>query len=302
MDHLPSGLTVAVHRQDRLLVPEDDGYLGNLCSGDVVLDVLLADPRFLAVFREDGRKRIIPQRTAFERLTTLRARCTGENGEPFRPRKGHELLLESLAREGERRFLYPVPIAAMKKTAMIYAKRFPDNCLKVVELTDRETGNVKVWELGIVSQEEQVFLTVQAFDNSCFRKERALAFPNVEKWWPELAVYLGTVLPSDVEPPSIETYRPRPALRVDDLRQNQGRVHRFRHAQDVGKIITHRGGVRVWWGDIREGRPRRKYLLRDEVVKIGRLGPPKTTIKGTSYELQAYDVELVAAATPSEAA
>ncbi|MBX4200502.1 hypothetical protein KW786_00050 [Candidatus Parcubacteria bacterium] len=300
------GVAVEVYHEKDLVAPEADGYVGDLASGSVTILAEVADDAdWTVAFFRTGDDNFLPQKDwnrdpddipqlneeGYEeahakqkrRFDFLSSRDKDSEGVVFGSRFGLDL------------FAYDGPL--LNKTS------YPANTLclgQYVRLAGRLTGHVHVWEVAVISQGRQFFLTVQRRQDllACSGYKGRLCFPGVGKH-----KHLGTVL-VNLAPeglpliPAPDTLFP-PEPSIDGLRRNEGMVESWHDARNMGKIVTAQGWARVHWTEAPPS-PRLRYLGQGQRVRFSNLAKaqrnPKTEYRPgrkPKYTLDAFGVEPV---------
>lgn len=306
------GVRLAVSYEGRCLVPEEDGFLGELSSGTLQLDVHVAPGQLVYGIRRGGDD-------SYDLQKDQALNGSAGGAKLYRARVGLEANWETLE-----------PFVPYPNNLLLLAELVTDNgCL---------TNRVRIWRAAIVSQKERFFLTVQlGYDTTAHRDESGrVVFPRWEKH-PQLETILTRLRPGAngailyprakqpgekikkrdclrtdhvseaAELPPISAYAPDPdPPATKKLRDHQAQVIRFYDARGTGTLLTPLGVARVNWRDCPE-RPRRRYLVDGELVRYAKLGKPKEhnphprfegdkgrPARVTAFKRQAFGITLCA--------
>jgi hypothetical protein len=300
------GITVEVYHEEDLLVPEADGYIGDLASGSVtVLAEVADDADWTVAFTRTGDDFFPPQKDwnrnpddvpglkeegyeqAYQkqkrRFEFLSNRDKDSDGVVFGGRFGLDI------------FAYDGPL--LNKVS------YPVNTLclgQYVRLGGRLTGHVHVWELAVISQGRQFFLTVQRRHDllACCGYKGRLCFPGVGKH-KNLGLTLVNLAPDGL--PLI----PRPtrcSRRSRASRVSAGTKGSWKAGMTPvtwARSSPLRGWVRVHWTEAPPS-PRLRCLSQGQRVRFSSLVKaqrnPKTEYRPgrrPKYEFDAFGVEPV---------
>ncbi len=297
------GVTLNVYKQGRLIDVAEDGSMGKLYSGHVVLDATV-DPGVPCFgFIRQGSDECRLQRDWA---------APGEPKKPFQKEMQAAVAARGLP-SGSKVYGIKMPVEASTDGQGESFVSYPNNMLCIAGLVlngSSPTNLMNVWKVAVVSQGGNFFLTVQlAYDRlQCVdrdgptfpRLERHQSFNNLLADWMlmEQLVRPELVIPSGAE------YVEEPELQVPhDLQDNEGVVESFYQARGVGTIITYVGDqritARVGWRDAPK-RPLRQFLVPGERVTYEKLDEPFvrsggrfSTPRQTSFAKQAYGISLV---------
>lgn len=270
------GVTVMVYQTDQLfnmyrlksqLSPADDGYLGQLAPRKLLLQVKIAPERNVYGFTVDGQKKIIPKKNMAENPV---------NG------KLYELKINTRVNDDKTCCCAP----------------YPHNNLRLAEQLDttpqhqlRMTGAVQIWEIAVISQHGDFFLTVQPTRRAvCFRYQEIRLYPSFIETWPQMNEYLVSLLPRDVTPADISFFQEDPQV-MHRGRSDEGTVKWYNEAWGVGCLLTDNGAVRVHWSEIETKKhPQRAYLKAGEVVHFKNIRPLPQAGRGSAFDREAVGV------------
>ena len=263
----------------------EDGYLGRLKSGALTLVAKVAHGLPIHGIGVDGKKNVslLRDRNKMADLSPLlpllpspkafTTRIVVEYGEGVDFNGGQEA-----------------------KYREVFFTRYPANNLRLLRL--EPTGEFHIWEIAIVSQANEFFLTAQeTYSGSCYRSDDGLACPKLNTWPQMIQLFADIIgeagianLPGlvayseDTKPPSrfLETPDGKPT----------GMVLWFNMAMGIGVINTEKGQARVHWTQAPK-RPRLAFLTKDESVTFAELVAPKANPKRpTAFKLEAKGVTL----------
>lgn len=243
-----SGVNIAVKVDDIELTVEDDGYIGNIPSGiQVFVQVEVKPGADIYGFDVDGTKNVKLKK---DWAPYFLENCDGR--------------------------LYSMQVHTKRSEDGFACTWYPQNHMRLLEL-DRSTGGFKIWEIALISQGGDFFLTTQqTYEARCFRKEDKVVCPRFEAWT-QLVAFLGELFAENAENLApVSEYEPERELNAEQFLPSQGRVLWWNSAQGVGAIITPEGAARVHWTQV-SGRPRLSYLVKGEVVKYEELVAPRQT-------------------------
>lgn len=285
------GVTLEVYKQHRQLVPEPDGSVGQLYSGFAVILAVIdpsADPT-IGLFR-DGSDHYILQK---DWLNNPRTEAQ---------QQAHKLYLT------DRRFVSGTKVHGIKmplrvdEEQAINTVHYPENMLVLAQyLRDggRLTDRLHVWKVALVSQNGEFFLTVQqAYNTTAHRSSKgAICFPRLQAHR-LLERMLVAHAPTDLPLTPEQDFTPPEPPAVNSLKQGEGIVERWYDARNMGCIVTIKGPARVHWSEV-PPRPRRRFLVEGEKVKVATLNTPppnpKTEwrkVRKARFQLQACGIEI----------
>ena len=178
-------------------------------------------------------------------------------------------------------FSLKVPIKDSGRSLYTY---YPFNNLRVLQVNPG--GNVEMWEIALVTQRGQLFLTTQKpYSFFCYNNEGKIVCPEIN--WPQLEEALNRIIsPEDVLP--VKDYFPLDREIEEDFAPREGRVIWYNFAQQLGAIKTRRGVARVHWSEVM--RPEFRYLAANELVLFRSLTRPRQFYRPTSFKLEARKV------------
>ena len=251
-------ITIEVWHNQKRLVSEEDGYLGENFKGKFELKCFV--PKFLSViaFCVDGKKNI----------SVMKDYSYDPN----------------LA-------LYQLKIPIRKLDRGITTTFYPFNNFRMVKFLER--GKFEIWEVAIVSQDGLFFLTTEmTYEAKCYRGESGeVVCPRFE-WetkWPQLMKIIKPIFEGMELLPISEYVAPSPQ-KVFGLSKNQGKVVWWSLSQGMGAIVLDEKGTmaRVHWKGIKSLR-RLRFLIPGEIVQFEKLNLPLGKRK-TGFLLEAKDV------------
>lgn len=290
------GVSVEVFKQNRRLAPEADGCLGQLWSGYATI-LAVVDPAADATIGllRDGADNYIQQKNW---LMSPDACC-----HPI----AQEKQKKRLAFVADRSFASGSLVYGVKIPLRVNHDRginvvcYPENMLIVAQLVrygGQFTGRVHVWKIALISQDENMFLTIDlAYDTIVHRDSRGQIRAPRLRAHRQLEKIIAAGVPADADLPPLEGFTPPAPPKASRLAANEGITERWYHARNLGCIITPRGAARVHWTEI-PPRPRRRFLVPGERVRFAELRrPPKNlvtiwrTARKAQFKWQAYGVE-----------
>lgn len=257
--------SVAPKGQAVILPMEANGYIGEVMSECVLsLRALVAPEKKDRVFglNVDGRKNVV--------------------------------LKKNLNPDHDGPAIYQAGIQ-VKYNGEVFHTEYPNNHLRL--LTLGEAGNVQIWEIAIISQNGQFFVTRQkTWDTWCYHDDDRLACPLFEglKGWPQMVAVLGNLFAEKLgELPPISEKKKEDPNRNDAkvFAENHGFVIWFNLAQMLGVIKTTEGPARAHWTNIVRNNGGPAHLKQGELVSYDWLRPPVMT-KGreTSMKFDAIGI------------
>lgn len=270
MEQIP-GVTISVSLDGRPLEIQEDGYLGNFAAEQKSSNkatIAVAAPAGTRVigFMVDNQKNVTPKRNLAPKLQP--------------PQDG---------------ILYNLNVQIkVSLNGVLYAD-YPQNHMRFVELdTD---GEVKMWEVALISQEGKFFLTVQnVYTTWMYRDENGEVVCPGHAKWPQMVAFLVALYKEQAMNLStlVEYYEQLPPPQeVNDLPQGFGTVIWFNFAQGIGALQTRDGQARVHWSQV-EPRGKRAYLLPCEIVQFDALRTPVSTKgRGTAFNKEAVGITLL---------
>ena len=227
------------------------------------LDIYVESGRAIHAFGVDGKKNVIPRRDL------------ARDEEP--------------AREGKH---YRANVQIKTSLENVLHTEYPDNNIRLLEVLSE--GRFRIWEVALVSQGGDFFVTVQkTYEAYCYRDGEKFACPQFAKW-PQLVAFLEKLFEGKVdELPLVASYQPEPKTSTEGLAPSTGKVLWFNFAQGVGAIITSKGTARVHWTQVAK-RGRRAYLLPGESVRYSSLKAPQNTkLRSSSFAKEAVRVKAL---------
>lgn len=286
------GVTLEVYKQRRQLIPESDGYLGQLYSGFAVILAVIdpgADPT-VGLFR-DGKDHYILQK---DWLNNPRTEAQ---------QQAHHMYLTDRSFVPETK-VYGIKIPVrVDQRRTIAAVHYPENMFVLAQYerdhSEQLTGKVRVWKIAVISQGKDFFFTTQlTYDVTGYRSHTgATCFPRLQGHH-QLERLLVSRAPADLPFVSDASFNQNPSLATHGLPHRVGVVDDWYDARNMGCIITDRGPARVHWTEI-PPRPRRRFLVAGERVRFTELRKPPINprtkhrkMRKARFELQAYGVEI----------
>lgn len=290
------GVSLDVYKQNRLIRPESDGYVGQFFSGFAsVLAVIdpCADSSVLTigVFR-DGQDHYVLQK---DWLNNPRTEAQ---------QQAHKMYLASRSFAPETKvYGVKVPLRVSERNVQ-NTVHYPENMLMLAQYyhaghTNSSPGYVLVWKIALVSQNGEFFLTVQeAYDVMiCQTEGSKRKIPRLQGHR-QLEQLILANAPENFRAYTSGLDKMPDSPLVNELGKNEGVVERWYAARNMGCIITTEGPARVHWSDV-PPRPRLRYLVPDERVNIADLSvPPKNPatdwrkVRKARFKLQASGIEV----------
>ena len=294
------GVTLAVYKQNRQITPESDGYVGRLYSGSVTI-LAVIDPcadKTIGLFR-DGQDHYIQQKELLSIPELRHGRFPPKPAQQFMRGLLNDLSLAS----GSQAYGITMPLRVFAYEGQpVNTVHYPENMLvlaQYVRNAGQPTDRVHVWKVALVSQNGEFFLTVQqAYDTTAHQSSKnTLCFPRFQAHRLLERVLVANA-PVDLPVTSEGQFiRPEPLV-VNGLKEDEGVVERWYPARNMGCVITASGSARVHWSDV-PPRPRLRFLVEGEHVRIGALGIPpqnprtdRRTVRKSRFALQASGIEL----------
>lgn len=296
------GVTLEVYKETNRLTPENDGYLGKLYSGSATI-LAIVDPNAaptIAYYR-DGQDHY-QKAPDWIRYVSLVFKPQMEDYINRQKRMMGFLEGRSFA-AGARVHGITMPLRRVQENPF-NTVHYPENMFALAQYVqngDQLTGRVHVWEVAIVSQNGEFFLTVHRHYNisACKGLKSPICFPRVQghRLLERLLVEnapegLPLVPAQDIIP----LQRPESDK---TLGRYEGIVENWYVPRNMGAIITAQGMARVHWSDV-PARPRLRFLKEGERVKFAELREPPENPRTewrvqrkARFDLQACAIELV---------
>jgi cold shock CspA family protein len=165
---------------------------------------------------------------------------------------------------------------------------YPFNNLRFVEWD--MNGMVRIWEVAVISQAGNFFLTIQeTYKVCCYRSDDKIICPEFPNW-PQMVNFLATLLQEQINNlRTLSEFRPGPRPSTKGLGPKDGLVRWFNFAMGYGAILTKRGVARVYWSNIQRN-GRLAYLEPGGMVNFTSLCPPEGE---TQFKWEAIGVKSV---------
>ena len=252
------GVILNVFFGGRALEVEEDGYVGRLERGQAAIDVRVLPGASILGFTVNGKKDVTPKADL------------APTADP--PEEGH---------------YYRLSVPIKTNAEGIHYTDYLQNNLRLLRLDG--DGKVRMWEIALISQGGDFFLTAQpTYTAQCYQDGDAIVCPRFARW-PQMLDFLGSLLEGVGKVSHSAEYRDdEEEPSADGLEACTGRVIWFNLAQGLGAIITPSGAARVHWSGIAK-RPRLAYLAKGELVSFKELQEPRQT----KPRLTAFDYEAV---------
>lgn len=235
---------------------EDDGYAGELEIGRYYLDSRIFFGSYSG-FKADKDKNVFPK--------------------------------SNLAKDGKTK-LYRAVVKVRNKGEKNFTK-YLDNNLRLLKING---NHVILWEIALVSQEGQFFVTIQkVYDDYLFNDDDKVYCRTFEKW-KQIMEYIDSKVIINQLPPISELPPPAAAvIKSNGLLPNTGRVLWYNKAQQLGLIITPDGNRKIkGWQITRQG-SRLDYYESGEKVSYMGITSPMNVERPTSFDKEAYGVKLL---------
>ncbi len=299
------GVKLQVYKQDRLLTPEDDGHVGQLFSGFATI-LAVIDPsadKTIGIFR-DGQDHYTQQRELLSLPELRHGKFPPTPAQQFM----RKLLAEQSLDQDAKAYGVKIPLHVYPYQGKpINMVNYPENTLSLAQYVSENrglTGRVQVWEVALVSQYGEFFLTVHRHYNiaACKSIRGHRYFPRLTRGHPLLERILLENAPQDLPLIPGEDLIPFERGHPDkSLGRYEGIVESWYAPRNMGAITTAQGSARVHWNDV-PPRPRLRYLKEGERVKFNDLRvPPKNPgtdhrkiRQASRFQLQVCGVEVAA--------
>lgn len=247
------GVVVKLFVEEREWRVAEDGYVGKFAAGVKTRIEANVEAGFsIYGIAVDGNKSIVLKKDWALRLPAEER--TG--GKLYR----HEIVIEETAEK--------VPSTRYLFNHLSLLRLFPD-------------GHTELWEIALISQEGDFFLTVQrVYVVRCYLTKDRIACPFFEKSlhvWPQFVEFMEKLfLESDMRLDGftpLDAYQPEPEFPQNDLNPYTGRTLWWNHARRWGLIATSEGIARVHFSRIT---PRNRLIALEEgeLVKYATLRTP----------------------------
>jgi len=139
----------------------------------------------------------------------------------------------------------------------------PTNHIKVAELY--KNGHVKMWEVAMVSENGNFFVTVQqTYDTWAYRENGKVTLPALNRWLSMMKVLNKHLDPRRLK--DIAEFTSTPEITADGLENNQGRIAFFNKAMGFGIVKTANGDEKIHWTELDFGH--RSEFRPGEIVSI----------------------------------
>lgn len=246
------GVVVSLFVNGERVQPEDDGYVGGLEPVDTaIIEAKVRNGSNGYGLAVDGNKNIV--------LKT--------DWLPFEDPEGSGRLYRQKV---------PIKLSLEKVAHTEYAS----NNLRALKLY--ADGRTELWEIALVSQAGNFFLTVQrTYNVRCYyhNGEEGIVCPYFQTTpheWPQLVAILKQLFAEDVGIGSLtrgKRYEPEQTPSSDGLAPNMARVVWWNAAQGFGMVMTPEGPARLHWSQVT---PRNRIVLLepDELVRYAAIRTP----------------------------
>ncbi len=294
------GVTLEVFKQNRQLVPESDGYVGQLYSGQATI---------LAVIDQDADVTVGIFRQGNDHYQKLWNWLVDPAQIPAptvqaQQQKRQEFLGDRNFVDGSSVYGVKIPLRVWNHNGHpVNTVHYPENMLALAQYkrdAGQLTGRVHVWEVALVSQNGEFFLTVHRHYNipACRSVSTGrICFPRLQKHR-LLERILVDNAPSDIPLVPAEDIVPVERAQVQNLGRYEGIVENWYAPRNMGCIVTAQGSARVHWSNV-PPRPRLRFLKEGERVKFAELRVPpenpKTEwrkVRKARFKLEACGIEV----------
>lgn len=309
------GFELHVYKEKRELTVEPDGYIGDLASGFVVLEVRVTDPNDPAIaFIRQGNDRYVRQQNwaALPDKPPAKKRqgAGGSLVEDTREtcaqyvRKWYD---ERQVSRNAKHFGRKIGLEVDVDSGIPFVA-YPNNNLglarQVYDADGRPTNRFVVWYAAVVSQGGKFFLTQQiAYDEKCYLDggQSEIVFPRFKRPHPMLNDLLVASLPGGFVPPPVADYVPTGRVITGGVNGKEGISLGFDFARNIGTVLTEKGNARVHWSDLAARKDnRRRFLLPGERVNFSKIGKPVLgrrdrdfgQVRESNFESQIFGVSL----------
>lgn len=243
------------------IIPDNDGHLGQLRPGSVLLEIYVATGRdYIYAFDVDAKKNI-----NFKKDHSTDP--TAEN-------------------------IFKTNIVIKTGLDGAHHTEYPHNNTRLLRIY--KNGHVELWEISIIAQNNNFFLTIEkVYDVRCYNNNGKLDCPRFSKWPQMLNLLLSSLLIKNLSP--ISEYREEKMVRSGELPKGVGHVQWWNIAQGFGAIITPNGPARVHWSNIFPSNGDRFVSLNTgERVSYRKLiAPNQTKARSTNFRLEAVGVNAI---------
>ncbi len=169
----------------------------------------------------------------------------------------------------------------VKSNGQVLHTEYPNNHLRLLAIS--KGGNIQVWEIAIVSQNGDFFVTQQkTWDTFCYNNHERVSCPLFEgpKGWPQMVEILKNLLTDQIDQLPLISQKKKEDINLQNTKiliNNRGVVVWFNQAQGIGVIKTIEGPARAHWKDINRKNSRLAYLKPGELVSFHSIVPPRLT-------------------------
>lgn len=183
--------------------------------------------------------------------------------------------------------MYQTFVQVKKGKDGAYHTEYPDNNMRLLEI--ESNGTVRLWEIALISQASEFFITVQkVYEAQCYHdKGGSVVCPPFAKW-PQMNDLLVKLMAGIELPVAGEC---KEETQSEKLPSNTARVVWFNLAQGFGMLATPDGPARVHWREIAKREAGLAYLVSGEYVRYEKLRDPvQTKPRQTSFQKEATGV------------
>lgn len=259
------------------------GFVASAFAGDDTSDVLEREPEDGYLGRLQERRVLIQARVNFPEFIGIDV----DHKDNVRAKK-------NWAEHTEPHSVYRRKVPCQSSAEGWHYAPYPGNKISLLEIGER--GHLTLWEVALISQRGEFFLTTQkAREVRWFRADSGVLACPTWKDWPQMHAFIEPLL-LDAELPSILEYmRENEAVpNAADLEPNTGRVIWYNLANGLGAILAPTGEeARVHWTQIAP-RGRLAYLAKGERVSFKELRKPiQTGLYTTTFLWEAVGVKAL---------
>lgn len=213
-------------------INDDICYLGKLYPVKVTVRVQVLPGHNIIGFSVDGQKNIMLKKNLIE-ISTPGTACYKMN-------------------------------VQVKQINGVLKTEYSQNNMRLLEFLPK--GEIRVWEIALIVQNDMCFLTTQAtYHAKCYWDDNHVVCPQFMKW-PQMMKMLDEQLSLQFEElEDIKSYQDQPAQAAENVSPKTGRVLWWNHAMGMGAIITPEVVARVHWSEI-IGRKPLAFLKTGEIA------------------------------------
>jgi cold shock CspA family protein len=261
MEKITERVSVKVSYDGVEVKPPDDGYLGQLRPGSILLEIYVAAGRdYICALDVNAKKNI-----------------NFKKDHSTDPVEGSMFLTNIRIKTGD---------------DGVYHTEYPNNNCRIMRIY--KNGHVEMWEIAVISQNGNFFLTTQkTYNVNCYNNEGKLDCPKFSKWPQVLNLLFSSLYYKNL--PLISEYQEEKMIRPGELPKEIGHVQWWNIAQGFGAIMTPNGPARVHWKNIFPSNGDRFARLnaggRVRYQKL--ITPNQTKARSTNFRLEAVGVKTI---------